>query len=104
MDTVFYWNMTYEEISAAIRGRQNQNLNDIKTQALVAYRQADLIAALVGIRFGSKQQAPNLFEAFPGIFSEEEVKPKQQNWQVMKARIETYAAERRKRGERKHDT
>lgn len=90
--------MTYREIMAAIEGAQQRLRARMQESALISYRQANLIASLVGITLGSKQKAPSLQEAFPGIFPELEQQPRQQNWQLMKARIDAYAAERRKRG------
>lgn len=80
----------------------------MRVQAMIAYRQADQIASLVGIMLGNKQTPPAIQEAYPGIFPEfekkaEEERLQQQQWQIMKARIEEYAArvaEKRKRGER----
>jgi len=91
--------MTFKEILAAIEGAQKRKREELQHQALIAYQQSYLIADLVGIMFGSKQKPPRIYEAFPGIFSE---MPRQQDWRVMKARIEEYAAERRKRGEQQH--
>ncbi|WP_052523743.1 hypothetical protein [Geobacillus kaustophilus] len=99
MDAVLFWDMTLKEILVAIEAEQKRKLEALRQQAMIAYRQADLIACLVGILLGSKQNPPTLTETFPGIFPELE-RPRQQNWQLMKARIEAYAAERRKRGEK----
>lgn len=105
MDAVFYWDMTYREILTAIQGNQARlraaietEQEKLKYQAVIAYRQSDLIAILVGRLFGTKANVPLLHEVFPGLFPELE-RPRQQNWQMMKARIEQYASERRKRGE-----
>ena len=91
--------MTYREILVAIRGSEARRLADLQEQAFIAYRQSDVIATLVGIVLGSKQKAPRIDEAFPGVFPKQE-QPKQQIWQLMKARVEEYAAERRRRGEK----
>ncbi|MBE1554809.1 hypothetical protein [Sporosarcina limicola] len=100
MDAVSFWDMTYAEISAAIEGFNKRQMHDMRAQAVVAFRQADLLATLISKVFGGKQAAPAIQEAFPGIFPElERQAEKQQNWQLMKARIEAYAAEKRKRGE-----
>lgn len=80
----------------------------MRIQSIIAYRQADQIASLVGIMMGNKQTPMAIHEAYPGIFPEMERKAEldkaqQQHWQIMKSRIEAYAAnaaEKRKRGER----
>ncbi|OUM86649.1 MAG: hypothetical protein BAA01_11615 [Bacillus thermozeamaize] len=97
VDAVSFWDMTFREILVAIEGVQKRRREELQIQALIAYQQSYLIADLVGIVFGSKQKPPRLHEAFPGIFPEV---PRQQDWRLMKARIEEYAAERRKRGEK----
>ena len=100
--------MTYAEITAAINAYSKQQEADMRIQSIIAYRQADQIASLVGIVMGNKQTPMAIHEAYPGMFPELERKAKmdkaqQQHWQIMKARIEEYAAiaaEKRKRGER----
>ncbi|MFJ7933713.1 hypothetical protein [Sporosarcina sp. NPDC096371] len=106
VDAVFYWDMTYEEITAAISAYNKQQETSMRIQSIIAYRQADQIASLVGIMIGNKQEAPAIYEAFPGVFPElerkaEMEKAQQQHWQIMKSRIEAYATEKRKRGERR---
>jgi hypothetical protein len=98
VDAASFWDMTYKEILASIEGYQKRQKSELQTKALIAYRQADTLAMLVGIVFGSKQQHPALQDAFPGIFPELE-QPRQQSWEIMKARVEAYAAEKRMRGE-----
>ncbi|ATP40697.1 hypothetical protein CSE16_11915 [Solibacillus sp. R5-41] len=108
MDAVFYWDMTYKEILAAIKGKSKRQEAELQYQSIIAYHQANLISHLVGISLGSKQNPQALHEAFPGVFPELEKQAqlqlvKQQNWQIMKARIDAYAAEKRKRGEKNGD-
>lgn len=99
--------MTYREIVAAIKGYEVRTKAkfeaDMQLQAMIAYRQADLIASHMARIWGGKHKPPTMQEAFPGIFPEEQ--NKQQDWRVMKARLEAYAdAWRRKRGAKKGDT
>lgn len=107
VDAFFYWDMTYAEISTAINAFQEKRKDQLQMDSIIAYHQANQIAHLVSIALGSKQPQKEIYEAFPKIFPElekqaEVQKIKQQNWQIMKARVEAYAAnmkERRKRGE-----
>ncbi|GGA31700.1 hypothetical protein [Psychrobacillus lasiicapitis] len=104
MDAVSFWDMTYAEIYTSIKAYQKRKETDLQTQAVISYHQANLLSHLIGIQFGSKQAQKELHEAFPGIFPKlekqaEQQRIKQQKWQVMKARIDAYAAEKRKRGE-----
>jgi hypothetical protein len=102
VDAALFWDMTYAEIVASINGFNNRQKSELQLNALISYRQAGLISALVGIAFGSKQQYPTITDAFPGIFPELEKAPQQQqNWQVMKARVEEYAAAKRDEAKRK---
>ncbi|MDQ0091670.1 hypothetical protein J2T12_005110 [Paenibacillus anaericanus] len=86
--------MTYKEISAAIEGNQRRLKNEVQTQAALVYK----LGNLIGYSVNAPNKYPSIAETFPGLFEEPEIK--QQNWQVMKERIEAYAAERRKRGEK----
>lgn len=107
VDPVRFWDMTYGEIKAAIDGyneriklEQEKIKADMQVQAIVAYHQAQLIGAVVAQVLGDKHKLPSLGEAFPGIFPEETIRPRQQDWRVMKARIAAYGeAWKRKRGE-----
>jgi hypothetical protein len=101
VDAAFFWDMTYGEIVASIEGFYKRQKTEFQMNSIVAYRQADLIASLVSNVLGSKHQPPSIQEAFPGIFPEIEQQPQQQKWQIMKARIEAYAAEKRAAEERK---
>lgn len=73
----------------------------MQISAVIAFRQAHVISSLVAKSFGGKHETPTLSEAFPGIFPEEITKSKQQDWRIMKARMEAYAADRQKWGEKK---
>jgi len=104
VDAFFYWDMTYAEISESIKSFQKRQEVDLQFNAVISYHQANLLSHLIGIQFGSKQAQKELYEAYPGIFPKQEKQAeqqriKQQKWQVMKARIDAYAAEKRKRGE-----
>ena len=106
-----YWDMTYREISAAIEAfQERQKIDQERLKAemmmlsLTAYRHADLIGAVVSNIMGGRNKIPSLSEAFPGVFPEEMLQPRQQDWRVMKTRIEQYGAEwKRKRGEKRGD-
>lgn len=77
--------MTLYEIRAAIKG-YNKNLeNKMKLDAALAYE----LAGLVGIAINDPKKYPkSVDKAFPGMFKEE--LGKQQDWRVMKQRIEDY--------------
>lgn len=99
MDAVFYWDMTYAEIIATIEAYNKRKQADLKEKAVFAYKQANLIAAFVGASFSSNASPPSIHEAFPDLFEAPKLQFQQQPWQIMKERIEAYAAAKRKRGE-----
>lgn len=98
MDAVFYWDMTYGEIIAAIEGGQSKTKLQMQFQANLVYQ----LGALVRVAFNEPNKYPqSAKEVFPKLFEDLiDDEPKQQNWQVMKARIEEYNSYlKRKRGE-----
>ncbi|MFC5468410.1 hypothetical protein ACFPPD_06735 [Cohnella suwonensis] len=104
--------MSYREIIAAIDGyqsrlkiEQERMKADMQVQAIVAYREANLISVLVSRLLGGKAKSPTLAEAFPGIFPEEMLASRTQDWRIMKDRIASYGVRHRKRGEQRgnHD-
>lgn len=100
MDAVFYWDMTYKEIKTAIEGNQKKLRQDMQMQAVMTYKLGELIR----IAFNDPKKYPSSpKKAFKntGIFDDvNEMPTKQQDWQVMKARIEHYnSLRKKKRGE-----
>jgi hypothetical protein len=106
VDAVFYWDMTFKEIAAAIKAKQKINKNELKQQAELLHS----IATLVGIAVNAPKKYPPFEKAFPKLCEPQEnentkeQKPVQQPWEIMKARVNAYAAEaeRRKRGAKKN--
>jgi hypothetical protein len=84
--------MSYREIIAAIRGNQKRIESETKIQAAIAYR----LGHLIGFAVNQPKDYPSIHETYPWLFGAPI--QKQQNWEVMKAKVEAYAAERRKRG------
>jgi hypothetical protein len=103
VDAVFYWDMTFAEINQAIKSKRKQiefKESKIKLQAKLAqtnaYNTAELVRIAVGSLFDKNCKFPSFDEFFnPNI----EEKPKQQDWRIMKERINAIAAAR-KRGEK----
>lgn len=102
--------MTPWELERVIAAKQKQHKEELQSRAVFAYRQAEVTAALMARSWGSKQKAPDIKKVFPGIFEDVAItvapepgkKPyQQQDWRIMKARMEMYAAARRKWGEKK---
>ncbi|MCG7406784.1 hypothetical protein MH117_05080 [Paenibacillus sp. ACRRX] len=102
---VFYWDMTYKEIIAAIQGNQRRMKSEFQIHASLVHRLGNLLGRAVN----DPKNYPDISKAFPGLFEDdtslakntpsEKVQSQQQDWRRMKANIEAYAAERRKRGE-----
>lgn len=102
MDAVQYWDMTFKEIKASIDGYSKRSETDMRINAIIAYQQALLISHQVGIIVGSKEKPKEIYQAFPGIFPHLEQQAeqqaaiqhkKQQDWRIMKERIEAHAAQ-----------
>ncbi|WP_213590405.1 hypothetical protein [Paenibacillus woosongensis] len=103
--------MTPWELERVIEAKQQWQKEQMQTHAVIAYHQSGVIAALMAKVLGGKQKIPDLRAAFPGIFDDSEQlstptepgkKPyKQQDYRIMKARLEQYAAARKKWGEKK---
>ena len=104
MDAVFYWDMTYAEIITAINANNKKLERDwkenLQAQAIIAYK----LGELIGIALNDPKKYPaNVEEAFPKIFDDikSDGPSKQQDWQIMKARIEQYNyLHKQKRGEK----
>lgn len=98
MDAVFYWEMTYGEIIAAVEGKQRALKAEAQLKASLVYQ----LGNLVGLGFHEPKKYPSsLKKAFPGLFEDADDSPKQQNWQIMKERINAYNDYlKRKRGEK----
>jgi hypothetical protein len=98
VDAVFYWDMTYAEIKTTIESNQKRIKEEMQAQASIAYK----LGELIGIAFNEPEKYPALKNAFPKLFDDiQEIPDKQQDWRVMKARIEQYNSlyKQQKRGE-----
>ena len=83
--------MTVENIALAAQVKQEQSKELAQTLAWVMYNGA----ALTGIAVNSPKNFPQIEEAFPSLFERKE----QQDWWVMKQRVEDWAkAKNAKRG------
>ncbi len=98
MDAVFYWDMTYAEIMAAIEGTQKKTKSEIQIQASLVHK----LGSLIGLAVNDPKKYPSTSkDAFPKLFDDlVEDTSKQQPWQIMKERLNDYNAYlKRKRGE-----
>ena len=85
--------MTVEDITLAAEARQGQNKELAQLLAWIFYNGA----ALTGIAINAPNKFPSLEDAFPSLFEREE----QQDWWVMKERMESYA---KAKNETAHDS
>lgn len=90
--------MTYKETIDVINARQRRYKEELQSQAVLTYKLADFIASSVGRLFEKRNNYPNLNEVFPGLFNDIEEKPKQQDWRIIKERINAIAAARKRGG------
>ena len=75
--------MTTDEITLAAQARQEQNKEFSQVLAWIVYNGA----ALTGVAVNDPKKFPSLEEAFPSLFERKE----QQDWWVMKQRMEEFA-------------
>ena len=76
-----------EEISLANVARQEREKDFIKTLAWVVYQGA----ALTGVAVNDPKKFPQIEDAFSSLFERKE----QQDWWIMKERVESYAKEKK---------
>jgi len=79
--------MTVKDITLAAEARQEQNKELAQLTAWIIYNGA----ALTGVAINDPKKFPSLEEAFPSLFERKE----QQDWWVMKERMESYAKAKR---------
>ena len=75
--------MTVGDIALAVNVRQEQNKELAQTLAWIVYTGA----ALTGVAVNDPRKFPKLEDAFPSLFEKKE----QQDWWVMKQRMEDFA-------------
>ena len=84
--------LTPHEIQTAVEIESERQKDFYKMLAYIVYTGASLTA----VGFNNPKQFPSIEQAFPNLFEKEE----QQNWVVMKERIEAFAkAKKQKQGE-----
>ncbi len=80
--------MTVEDIALTVQIKQEQNKELAETLAWIIYNGA----ALMGVAVNDPKKIPAIEEAFPSLFAKKE----QQDWWVMKERVEEFAKTKNK--------
>ena len=75
--------MTVDDIALAAQARQERDKEFAQTLAWIMYNGA----ALTGVAVNDPKKFPKLEDAFPNLFERKE----QQDWRVMKERVEAFA-------------
>ncbi len=75
--------MTVDEISMSAQVRQEQNKELAQMMAWIVYNGA----ALTGVAVNDPKKFPKIEDAFPSLFEKKE----QQDWWIMKERMENFA-------------
>ena len=75
--------MSVDEIALVVQVKQEQDEEEIKKQAWLAYNEA----ALTAVAINNPKKFPKIEEAFPRLFE----KKSQQDWRAIKARMENFA-------------
>lgn len=84
-----YWDLTYGEILLYIDTYNQKQITEMKHQALMDYK----LAELIGCAFGGK--FPTLYETYPSLFEEE---AKQEKIEIQKQRLMEFALNHNKGG------
>ena len=79
--------MSVDEIALAAGARQDKQKEFAQMLAWIVYNGA----ALTGVAVNNPQKFPKLEDAFPSLFEKKE----QQDWRVMKQRMEAWAGAKR---------
>ena len=82
--------MTAEEVALAAQVRQEQIKEFSQILAWIVYNGA----ALTGVAVNEPRKFPKLEDAFPSLFEQKE----QQDWRLMKERMEDYARAKKEMG------
>jgi len=82
--------MSTEEVALAAQVRQDQIKEFSRILAWIVYNGA----ALTGVAINDPKKFPKLQDAFPSLFEKEE----QQDWRIMKERMENFAQAKREMG------
>lgn len=104
IDPIIYWDMTYQEIETGIKAYNKRLKRDLEVKASMDYKLADLIGVSISRLFSKDVKYPSIDKAYPNVFeslTNNDQKPKQQHWQIMKEKINAYAKNKRKRGDKK---
>lgn len=73
-----YWGMTIAELIRAMESRKRQYIAAEKERAAHNYILADLIGRSISRLYSSSAKMPTIAEVYPSLFSQDEVKEKQQ--------------------------
>lgn len=95
-----FWDYTYGELIIIIQAMNDKEMLRMRQEALNTYILADLIGASVARLMDKNSKFPAIHDVYPSLF--EKPQPKQQDWQLTKARLLEYAnAHNKKRSEGK---
>lgn len=88
-----FWDMTYEEMRLVIDSFNRREKARVQEMASMNYQLGNLVGMSVARLFDEKAKYPTLFEAFPTLFDDLEIDttPRQQDWRIMKDRLQQYA-------------
>lgn len=99
IDAMRFWDMTVFEIREHIKAHIKRRKEEMRETAIHFYNHAYLLVQMIGKMLSGEGEIPSLHEMYPALF--DAPLPAQQDWRIMKERIEAYSIEMkmRKRGE-----
>lgn len=77
-----FWSMTIAELVRAVNSKKRTTLEQARERAAYDYILADLIGRSIARIYDSANNLPSIHEAYPSLYSQEEVEEKKQEKQA----------------------
>ncbi len=77
-----FWEMTFAELARAIESKHRVAKREAQEKASYDYILADLIGRSISRLYGSTNKMPDIAEAYPTLFSKEEIQEKKKQKQA----------------------
>ena len=95
--------LSFRDLHNLIKKIHVRREEDLKSQALLSYTNASLVVIGIAGAFADKEtKFPDIHEVFPSLFKHEEKQEKQEDWKIIKAKMNQIA--QRMKGGNSNDT
>lgn len=92
-----FWNMTFAEINRLSESKKRVKLNKLKEKAVFDYNQACLIGRAMAMSFNKNASMPDLYKAYPSIFTDGTDKQDSKQDELFALRFKLFANDYNKR-------